>query len=117
VDEQEQAMPEDSFKTKEDSQHLAEVQRYVAGTYQDRYYNKIGADRRQELFDEVVAKRRAIADYDMQQYNIPKIKHDFLGKYEAFNSQYAEKELARQTTFEQMKQTHIMKDFLVDLSN
>lgn len=65
VDEQEQNIPEDSFKTKEDSQHLAEVQRFVTGTYQDRYYSKIGADRRQELFDEVVAKRRAIADYDM----------------------------------------------------
>lgn len=65
VDEQEANQPEDTFKTKQDSQHLAEVQRYVNGTYQDRYHNKIAADRRQELFDEVVAKRRAIADYDM----------------------------------------------------
>ena len=52
--------------------------------YSDNYYRKIEEDRNRELLDEVIKRRRIVAESDLKQYNISKIRNDFNDKFDEF---------------------------------
>ena len=66
------------------------------------------------MLDEIVKRRKCIAESDLKQYNVDKVKEAFDKKYTEFYDNYAINESVRTHSLNMLKQTNIIKDFLID---
>jgi hypothetical protein len=71
-------------------------------------------ERKRELLEEVVKRRKCVAESDLRQYNIERVKEQFDRKFNEFYDNYGLQESVRLHSLETLKQTHIIKDFLAD---
>ena len=69
----------------------------------DNYYRRIEADRQRELLDEVIKRRKIVAESDLKQYNTSKIREDFNEKFDEFQNNYLAEEMRRQQALENLK--------------
>jgi hypothetical protein len=82
----------------------------------DGYYKKIPEDRKRDLLDEVAKRRKLVTESEMRTLRCEDILNEFQVKYQHFQDSYLYNEERRRVAFEQIKDLHIMKDYLVDLS-
>ncbi len=110
----EEPVQEDTARIKLHKLEHDKVKRFVEAQYIDNYYKPVTEERKRELLDEVVKRRKCVAESDLQQYNVEKIKAAFDKKYSEFYDNYALNESVRVHSLDMLKQTNIIKDFLID---
>jgi len=96
-------LPEDTGRIKRHKTELEQTRRYVESQYTDNYYRRIEADRQRELLDEVIKRRKIVAESDLKQYNTSKIREDFNEKFDEFQNNYLAEEMRRQQALENLK--------------
>lgn len=62
--------------------------RFVESQYQDNYYRQVTEERKRELLEEVVKRRKCVAESDLKQYNIERVKEQFDRKFNEFYDNY-----------------------------
>lgn len=70
-------LPEDTGRVKKHKQELEQTKRYVESQFSDNFYRKIEEHRKKELLDEVIKRRKIIAESDLKNFNISKIRLDY----------------------------------------
>lgn len=89
LDEDEFNLPEDTGRVKLHRQELQQIKAYVNGQFVDNHHRRITEDGKRELLDEVIKRRRLVAESDLKQYNTTKIRLEYQDKFAEFEDQYA----------------------------
>ena len=106
----------DLAKVKEHSDELRLQRNYINEQFVDTFYKKIPDDRKRELTEEITKKRKLVTESEMRAFRCEDVMNEYQVKNQHFQDTYLFTEEKRKVAFEQLKDLHIMKDYLIDLS-
>ena len=106
----------DLAKVKEHSEELRLQRNYINEQFVDTFYKKIPDDRKRELTEEITKKRKLVTESEMRAFRCEDVMNEYQVKNQHFQDTYLFTEEKRKVAFEQLKDLHIMKDYLIDLS-
>ena len=106
---------EDIKQIQQNIDDLAALRDFQKEHNPDRFYDKIGEDRLQELDEQVINARKLKSDKDIQKLEATEIYDKFLPASIRFNGDFQQNEIVRATGHDQLVWSNIMTKYMIDL--